>query len=326
MSRALLWSFHSKFLQYSKLPRNAPSQARGLLQVILETEQLTATVSPDNVTDKSVTWSVSSQSGSNIATVSYIGVVTAVNPGTAVIRATSNANTTKYSECSVTVNAVDKTALTTIITNAKALLASIPIGTAVGDASQEAHDAYNTAITSATVVENNASATQAEIDAALTALATATTAFNNAIILMGSKTTLTTAITNAKVLLANIPIGTAVGHVSQETHDAYSTAITSATVVENNANATRTEFDAAVTDLAAATTIFNNAIILVGDKTELTTAITKATTLLASVPIGTEVGNVSQAAHNAYNTAITSATVVKNNANENQTEIDAAVK
>lgn len=34
MSRALLWSFNSKLLLYSKLPRNAQSQANGLLQVI----------------------------------------------------------------------------------------------------------------------------------------------------------------------------------------------------------------------------------------------------------------------------------------------------
>ncbi len=62
-------------------------------------ENLTATITPDNATDKSVTWSVYSQSGSNIATVSDTGLITAVNPGIAVIRATSNADGTKYSEC-----------------------------------------------------------------------------------------------------------------------------------------------------------------------------------------------------------------------------------
>ncbi len=68
-------------------------------------EQLNALITPDNVTDKSVTWSVYSQSGSNIATVSATGLVTAMNAGTAVIRATSNADPTKYAECSVTVTA-----------------------------------------------------------------------------------------------------------------------------------------------------------------------------------------------------------------------------
>ncbi len=69
------------------------------------TEQLTTAITPENATDRSVTWSVYSQSGSNIATISDIGLVTAVNPGTAVIRATSNADPTKYAECSVTVTA-----------------------------------------------------------------------------------------------------------------------------------------------------------------------------------------------------------------------------
>ncbi len=68
-----------------------------------QTEQLTATIIPDNATDKSVTWSVYSQSGSNIATVSASGLVTAVNAGTAIIRATSNADVLKYAECDLTV-------------------------------------------------------------------------------------------------------------------------------------------------------------------------------------------------------------------------------
>ncbi len=62
-----------------------------------------ATITPANSTDKSVTWSVHSQSGNNIVTVSVTGQVTAVNPGTAVIRVTSNADPTKYAECNVTV-------------------------------------------------------------------------------------------------------------------------------------------------------------------------------------------------------------------------------
>ncbi len=70
-----------------------------------QTEQLTATITPDNANDKSVTWSVDSSSGSNIAAVSTSGLVTAVNTGTAVIRATSNADPTKYAECYVTVTA-----------------------------------------------------------------------------------------------------------------------------------------------------------------------------------------------------------------------------
>ncbi len=70
-----------------------------------QTEQLTATVTPVNATNKDVTWTVQSQSGSNVVTVSTTGLVTANNSGTAVIRVTSDADPTKYAECTVTVNA-----------------------------------------------------------------------------------------------------------------------------------------------------------------------------------------------------------------------------
>lgn len=48
---------------------------------------LTASVKPDNATNKNVTWTTSDK---NVATVSSKGVVTAVNPGTATITATTN--------------------------------------------------------------------------------------------------------------------------------------------------------------------------------------------------------------------------------------------
>ena len=51
------------------------------------TETLTATVTPHNATDQSVTWS---SSNNTVATVSATGVVTAIYPGTATITATSN--------------------------------------------------------------------------------------------------------------------------------------------------------------------------------------------------------------------------------------------
>lgn len=75
---------------------------------------------------------------------------------------------------------VNKTALTTAITNATTLIGSKTIGTAVGNVSQAAHDAYNTAIVNATVVKNNAIATQGQVNTAMTSLAAATTTFNNA--------------------------------------------------------------------------------------------------------------------------------------------------
>ncbi|MBO4570441.1 MAG: Ig-like domain-containing protein [Bacteroidales bacterium] len=65
-----------------------------------ETKQLTATVLPENATDKSIKWS---SNKTDVATVDQNGVVTAVATGTAVIVALSN-DGYKTGTCSVTVN------------------------------------------------------------------------------------------------------------------------------------------------------------------------------------------------------------------------------
>ena len=65
------------------------------------TGTITATVEPDNATDKSLTWSV--QSGADFIQLNE-GVVTPVAEGTAVVRAASVSNPDKYDECTVTVS------------------------------------------------------------------------------------------------------------------------------------------------------------------------------------------------------------------------------
>jgi uncharacterized protein YjdB len=66
------------------------------------TEQLTATVAPENATDKSVTWSSDNPAA---ATVDTNGVVTAVAPGKATITATANDGSGISASCVVTVTA-----------------------------------------------------------------------------------------------------------------------------------------------------------------------------------------------------------------------------
>lgn len=76
---------------------------------INDTIQLTATVLPATLSDKSVTWSV--DSGSSYGSVNASGVVTGIAAGTVVIKATSNLDSTKYATKSITVQAIPVTSI-----------------------------------------------------------------------------------------------------------------------------------------------------------------------------------------------------------------------
>ncbi|MDR2041112.1 MAG: Ig-like domain-containing protein, partial [Tannerella sp.] len=81
------------------------------------TQQLTATVFPENATDKTVSWS---SSHPDVATVSETGLVTAVSEGTATITATSGEQS---DICEVTVT--DLTSLSTILSSERILEATL---------------------------------------------------------------------------------------------------------------------------------------------------------------------------------------------------------
>ena len=79
-----------------------------------QTGQLNATVSPDNATNTSYTWS---SDNTNVATVSDSGLVTAKAVGTATISATSNDGTNKVGSCLVTVTKSTNTTATLVSNN-----------------------------------------------------------------------------------------------------------------------------------------------------------------------------------------------------------------
>ncbi len=69
---------------------------------------LTATVAPENASNKTISWSI--VSGDAYASVND-GVVTGLAEGTTVVRAASSADNTKYAECTITIAAADPTYL-----------------------------------------------------------------------------------------------------------------------------------------------------------------------------------------------------------------------
>lgn len=77
--------------------------------VVGENLNLTATIAPDNATDKSVTWSSTNEA---VAVVDENGLVTAVGSGTCQIKATANDGSGKTASCLVTVEKNNKLTVT----------------------------------------------------------------------------------------------------------------------------------------------------------------------------------------------------------------------
>lgn len=83
-----------------------------------QTFQLAASVKPISLEDRTYTWS---SDAATVANVDASGMVTAIEEGTAHIRATANADTTKYAECTVTVT---PEMVTVALTDPAAIMAS----------------------------------------------------------------------------------------------------------------------------------------------------------------------------------------------------------
>ncbi|MBC2722189.1 MAG: YbhB/YbcL family Raf kinase inhibitor-like protein, partial [Desulfosporosinus sp.] len=131
-------------------------------------EELIATIMPTNATNKSVTWTVTNESGINIVSVSRDGVVTAINPGTAVILVTSDSNPEIYTQCVVTVNLEEyKTALLSAITQVQTIHDQAIEGTDVGQYAIGSKAILQVAITQAQAVANNEQTTAAQFTEAI---------------------------------------------------------------------------------------------------------------------------------------------------------------
>ncbi len=95
------WSGFGKFETTSIAVASITLSASSAALAEGESLTLTATVSPDDAEDKSISWS---SSAPNVATVDNAGKVTAIAPGTAIITATANDGSGVSASCKVTVS------------------------------------------------------------------------------------------------------------------------------------------------------------------------------------------------------------------------------
>nr|WP_227793624.1 DUF6359 domain-containing protein [Paenibacillus guangzhouensis] len=173
----------------------------------------------------------------------------------------------------IDVKSADRAALISAIQNAQQLHDTAVVGSAPGQYPAAAKAALLDAITTASTVRDNASATQEQINTALAALNAAVNTFKNSVnpSQPADKSALSTAITNAQSMLNKAVTGNKVGQYPAEAKTALQAAIAAATDVLNQASASQSQVDAAVSTLHTATATFQSKLItLVPGATKIT--------------------------------------------------------
>jgi hypothetical protein len=313
----------------------------------------TATVAVTDGAAQTVTWTLEGTQAEGtkieeIATGGRLTVASAEAATTLTVKATSTVDSTKFGTATVTIVAVNKTALTTAITAATAAKDGVVVNTAAANVpagtkwvTKAVFDTFNAVITTAETVKNNADVAQTEVDNATAVLTTATTTFTTAIQTAATtNTVLATAITVANTAKTGVVISVdgkdkapGTKWVTQTEMTTLTTAITEAQAVQDNAAAAQTTVDTAVTTLTTATTAFTTAIhTATTTKTALATAITAATAAKSGVETSEDGKDkvpgtkwVTGTVMTALTTALSAAETVRGNDSATQTEVDTAV-
>ena len=227
-----------------------------------------------------------------------------VETGTATVTVTGTGDYSGEATATFTIVA-DKSNLDDAITEAEAYYSTI------SESNLDAAAVLLTAINAAKDVQDNADATQEEVNNALSALTTAKTTAEDAV-LTETKTALNNAITEAEAYYSTI---------SESNLDAAAvllTAINAAKDVQDNADATQAEVEAAIAALASARTTAEQTV-LTETKGELNDAISAAEAYYESIK-----DSHSEAAATLKD-AIDAAKAVKDNAEATQAQVEAAI-
>lgn len=234
-------------------------------KTVTENDLLSFTVhATDTDVNATITYSIvdsTKPAGANFDTTTHTFSWTPVAGAAGTYTVTFNAasNGLQDSETiTITVVALDKTALNSAITAANEKVNAAIAGVEVGQYPQTAIDTFKTAIATAQAVATSTTATQTQIGQAVSTLQTAQTTFDAAIIKSVDKTALTTAITAANTKIAAAVAGTGIGQYPQTAIDTFNAAIATAQTVANTAT-TQTQVNQALTTLKAAETTFDAA-------------------------------------------------------------------
>ena len=165
----------------------------------------------------------------------------------------------------ITVIALDKNALITVINTANSKVSSAVAGVEVGQYPQTAIDAFMAAIATAQAVADSTTATQSQVNQSITDLQASEATFDAAIIKSIDKSALTTAITSANTKVAAAVAGMGIGQYPKTAIDTFKAAIAAAQIIADNTGATQAEVNQAVTALKAAESTFDLAKIITED-------------------------------------------------------------
>jgi len=218
---------------------------------------------------------------------------------------------------------VDKSALNTKIGTANSDYSSAQEGSLTGQYPVGSKAILLTAITNASAVYSNTSATQGQVNTATINLQTAITQFLDKIIII-NKTGLASAISNTQDSLANALPGSKPGQYPQSSIDVLKAALTAAQTVYNSLTSTQSVVNNADTTLVNALATFAGQVVGIPSKDRLNLDISAANALLQSAVQGTRATQYPATAYATFSAAIDAAVLVSNDATVSQSDVNAA--
>jgi hypothetical protein len=279
--------------------------------ITVDKSELSATItSASTLLDNSTSGTLPGQyplSDYNIFSSEIESANTVLNNTSATQSEVDAANTSLLSAITTFQNSVniDTQTLSNTIAQAQSLLGEAVIGMANGNYPQADYNTFSTAITSATSVLNNTSATQTQIDVANTSLLSAITTFQNSEVIV-NLSSLTSTISNAQSISNAADSGTEPGQFPQTAIDDLNSAISNAQSVLEDSQATQVEVNSAVETLQLAITTFNNQVVPETniDISILNETISNAQNLVSTSDIGNNEGQYPQSAVDELNNVI----------------------